>query len=257
MPGANSPEGAVARSGGPAYQQIRDVLADEISREIWKVGSTLPNEKRLSARFRVSIGTIRRAIESLEKSGLVTKMQGLGTFVAAKSLPQPVYDRAVPFKLNNHWATEYVGTEVKTELISLECIEADDEESRALGIEMGDPIWLIEVRHMLHSQLIAYEQLCLSKRLFPKLSIAMLQQSEGNLYRLASEVFQMRIGQMTDEVSVTSMEPRIASLFNKVPDTPSLRVFRITQSMDNTPIEKREVWLDPSFAHYKATPELS
>jgi len=85
MPGANSPEGAVARSGGPAYQQIRDVLADEISREIWKVGSTLPNEKRLSARFRVSIGTIRRAIESLEKSGLVTKMQGLGTFVAAKS----------------------------------------------------------------------------------------------------------------------------------------------------------------------------
>lgn len=257
MRGANSLDGPVVPSGGPAYQQIGEVLAQEIFRQIWKVGDCLPNEKKLSERFGVSIGTIRRAIESLEKSGLVSKMQGLGTFVTKQALPSPVYNRADPFKLNDHWATEYVGTEVKTELISLECIEADDEESRALGIKMGDPIWLIEVRHMLHTQLIAYEQLCLSKKLFPKLSIEMLQRSEGNLYRLASEVFQMRIGQVTDEVSVKSMEPRIASLFNKIPDSPSLRVFRITHSMDNTPIEKREVWLDPSFTHYKATPELS
>jgi GntR family transcriptional regulator len=257
MRGANSLDGPVVRSGGPAYQQISEVLTHEIFRQTWKVGEPLPNEKKLSDRFQVSIGTIRRAIEALETSGLVTKMQGLGTFVTNKALPSPVYDRADPFKLNDHWATEYAGTEVKTELISLESIQANTEESRALGVTLGDPIWLIEVRHMLRTQLIAYEQLCLSKKVFPKLSIEMLQKSAGNLYRLASEVFQMRIGQMTDEVSVKSMEPRIASLFNKIPDAPSLRVFRITHSMDNTPIEKREVWLDPSFAHYKATPELS
>jgi GntR family transcriptional regulator len=257
MRGSNSLDGPVVRSGGPAYQQISEVLAQEIFRQIWKVGDSLPNEKKLSERFGVSIGTIRRAIESLERSGLISKMQGLGTFVTKQALPTRTYDRATPFKLNDHWATEYVGTEVKTELISLESIQAGHEESRALDIEPGDLIWLIEVRHMLHNQLIAYEQLCLSKKLFPKLSVEMLQKSEGNLYRLASEVFQMRIGQMTDEVSVKSMEPRIANLFNKIPDTPSLRVFRITHSMDNTPIEKREVWLDPSFAHYKATPELT
>ncbi|OCY13352.1 MAG: hypothetical protein BEV12_24090 [Microcystis aeruginosa CACIAM 03] len=77
-------------------------------------------KKMLSDRFQVSIGTIRRAIEALEKSGLVTKLQGIGTFVTEKALPSPVYDRADPFKLNDHWATEYSGTEVKTELISLE-----------------------------------------------------------------------------------------------------------------------------------------
>jgi len=92
---------------------------------------------------------------------------------------------------------------------------------------------------------------------FPNLSIEMLKSTKTNLYRLASEVFQMRIGQMTDEVSVRSMDSRVASLFNKTEDSPSLRVFRITHSMDNTPIEKREVWLDPSYAHYKAKPELS
>lgn len=255
--GSNSLDGPVVRSGGPAYQQICNTLTQEISRQIWKLGDALPNEKKLSTRFNVSIGTIRRAIDSLEKLGLVSRKQGLGTFVIGEALPQLLYDRAIPFKLNDHWATEYAGTEVKTELISLETVQADDEEARALGIATGDDIWLIEVRHMLHTRLVAYEQLCVSKKLFPKLSVKMLQSSQGNLYRLASEVFQMRIGQMTDEVSVKTMEPRIASLFNKIPDAPSLRVFRVTHSMDNTPIEKREVWLDPSYAHYKASPELS
>ena len=118
-------------------------------------------------------------------------------------------------------------------------------------------MWLIEVQHLLNTQVIAFEQLCVSKRVFPNLSIEMLKSTKTNLYRLASEVFQMRIGQMTDEVSVRSMDSRVASLFNKTEDSPSLRVFRITHSMDNTPIEKREVWLDPSYAHYKAKPELS
>lgn len=257
MRGSNTLDGPVVRSGGPAYQQISEVLAQEIFRQIWKVGDSLPNEKKLSQRFGVSIGTVRRAIESLEKSGLISKMQGLGTFVTDRALPSPVYDRADPFKLNDHWATEYAGTDVKTELINLETLAANLEESKALGIDVGESIWLIEVRHMLHTQMVAYEQLCLSKKLFPELCIEMLQTSGGNLYRLASEVFQMRIGQMTDEVSMKYMEPHIASLFNKIPDAPSLRVFRITHSMDNTPIEKREVWLDPSFAHYKASPELS
>lgn len=180
MRGSNSLDGPVVRSGGPAYLQISEVLSNEIFRQTWKVGEPLPNEKKLSDRFQVSIGTIRRAIEALEKSGLVTKLQGIGTFVTEKALPSPVYDRADPFKLNDHWATEYSGTEVKTELISLESIEADAEESRALGVALGDPIWLIEVRHMLHTQLIAYEQLCLSKKVFPKLSLEMLQKSAGD-----------------------------------------------------------------------------
>ncbi|HEX4917695.1 MAG TPA: GntR family transcriptional regulator [Limnobacter sp.] len=256
MRGANKLGGPVVKSGGPAYLQILDVLTREISQQVWKVGEALPNEKKLSARFGVSIGTVRRAVVALEKAGMVSKMQGLGTFVT-ESAASPVYGDTPPFKLNDHWATEYQGTQVRTDLIRLEKMAAQAEEAKALGLQAGDPIWSIEVRHMLGKQLIAFEQLCLSTRAFPTLSMDMLAQTGGNLYRLAAEVFQMRIGQMVDEVSVKTMDSRIANLFNKHIDTPSLRVFRITHSLDDTPIEKREVWLDPSFAHYKATPGLN
>jgi GntR family transcriptional regulator len=87
MRGSNTLDGPVVRSGGPAYQQISEVLAQEIFRQTGKSASLLPNEKKLSERFGVSIGTVRRAIESLEKSGLIAKMQGLGTFVTDRALP--------------------------------------------------------------------------------------------------------------------------------------------------------------------------
>ncbi|WP_370262265.1 GntR family transcriptional regulator [Limnobacter sp.] len=253
MRGTNDSTGPVLKGGGPAYLQILDVLTREISQQVWKVGEALPNEKKLSERFGVSIGTVRRAVESLEKAGFVSKMQGLGTFVKDTG-NLPVYHSNLPFKLHAQWLAEEPSPKVRSNLIRLEKMSAGHEEANALGLQIGDPIWSIEVRHQLGQQLIALEQLCVSTRVFPTLSMDMLTQSDGNLYRLAAEVFQTRVGQMVDEVSVRSMDSRIANLFNKHIDTPSLRVFRITRSLDNTPIEKREVWVDPSYAHYKATP---
>jgi len=52
MRGSNSLDGPVVRSGGPAYQQISEVLTDEIFRQTWKVGEPLPNEKNCRTVFR-------------------------------------------------------------------------------------------------------------------------------------------------------------------------------------------------------------
>lgn len=249
--------GAVAKSGGPAYQQISEILRAEIASQVWPAGIALPNEKKLSDRFSVSIGTIRRAIENMERDGLVIKMQGLGTFVQANSLPEAHYQGIHPFRLNQESTPTADKEVVLTELTRLELTTASLEEAKALGLSKGDPIWMIEVQHRLHGQLVAYEHLCVSQRQFPGLTKDMLTQTGGNLYRLAAEVFKMRIGQMVDEVSMKSMAPHVANLFNKAANEPSLRVFRITHSMDDTPIEKREVWLDPAMAHYKARSELS
>lgn len=51
MRGSNSLDGPVVRSGGPAYQQISEVLTDEIFRQTWKVGEPLPNEKKTVGPF--------------------------------------------------------------------------------------------------------------------------------------------------------------------------------------------------------------
>jgi GntR family transcriptional regulator len=48
----------------------------------WKPGESIPSEMDLAARYRVSQGTVRKAIDELAAENLVVRRQGKGTFVA-------------------------------------------------------------------------------------------------------------------------------------------------------------------------------
>lgn len=76
----------------PLYSQVRDVLLARIRGGEWGAGETLPNEFLLAADFGVSIGTIRRAIEGLEETGIVKRIQGRGTFVSGPG-PSALQDK--------------------------------------------------------------------------------------------------------------------------------------------------------------------
>lgn len=67
----------------PRYQDVADVLIDEISIGTFPVGSMLPTELELCERFGVSRYTVREALRRLEEMGLVARRQGSGTVVQA------------------------------------------------------------------------------------------------------------------------------------------------------------------------------
>lgn len=71
----------------PLYQQVREALLDRIRAGDWQPGLPLPNELTLAEEFGVGIGTVRRAIEGLERSGIVRRKQGRGTFLTGGGLP--------------------------------------------------------------------------------------------------------------------------------------------------------------------------
>lgn len=70
------------RGGKPLYGTIRGRLLERIGRREWAPGEALPNEVALAHQFEVSVGTVRKAIEGLEASGVIVRRQGLGTFVS-------------------------------------------------------------------------------------------------------------------------------------------------------------------------------
>lgn len=71
-----------ARAGGePLYKQLVQTLKQEILRGVFPVGSQLPTEDELSARFAVSRHTVREALRQLRADGLVASRQGSGTTV--------------------------------------------------------------------------------------------------------------------------------------------------------------------------------
>ena len=69
-------------AGGTLYQQIVDRLKREVSEGRLKPGAALPSFRQLAEDLLVSVITVKRAYEELEREGIIFRRQGLGTFVA-------------------------------------------------------------------------------------------------------------------------------------------------------------------------------
>jgi len=71
-----------AAGPGTLYQQIVDGLKRQVSEGRLPPGTALPSFRVLAEDLLVSVITVKRAYEELEREGLVYRRQGLGTFVA-------------------------------------------------------------------------------------------------------------------------------------------------------------------------------
>ena len=67
---------------GALYRQIVDRVKREISEGRLKPGAALPSFRQFAEDLLVSVITVKRAYEELEREGIVFRRQGLGTFVA-------------------------------------------------------------------------------------------------------------------------------------------------------------------------------
>ena len=71
-----------AAAPGPLYLQIINSLKREISEGRLHAGSPLPSFRGLAEELLVSVITVKRAYEELEREGIIYRRQGLGTFVS-------------------------------------------------------------------------------------------------------------------------------------------------------------------------------
>lgn len=67
----------------PKFAQIKQFIVDKIKNGSWQEDQRVPSENELSSQFSVSRMTARRALSELTDAGILTRSQGLGTFVAS------------------------------------------------------------------------------------------------------------------------------------------------------------------------------
>lgn len=81
-------------SGKPIYQQIFDQLSGQIVRGELKPGTMLPPIRTVAKELRISVITIKKAWEDLERLGFIYTMVGRGCFVADLSAGDIVSKRS-------------------------------------------------------------------------------------------------------------------------------------------------------------------
>ena len=70
-----------AKSSLPIYEQIERQIKDKIISGELKEGELLPSIRNLAADLKISVITIKRAYEDLEKEGMIYSVQGKGFYV--------------------------------------------------------------------------------------------------------------------------------------------------------------------------------
>lgn len=124
---------------GPVWQAIAQTLAAEIDAERLAPGARLPSEAELAGRFGVNRHTVRRAIESLTRRGVVRVEQGRGAFVA-----EAVLDYAVSARTRfSEWIRRH--DKVPTgQVLRIRELPAAGMVAEALGIAPGEMVALLE-----------------------------------------------------------------------------------------------------------------
>ena len=67
---------------GPLYRQIIEGIKRELSEGRLEAGEALPSFRTLAEDLLVSVITVKRAYEELEREGILFRKQGLGTFIS-------------------------------------------------------------------------------------------------------------------------------------------------------------------------------
>ena len=239
-PGVHATRLAVAK---PLYSQVRDVLLRRIGQGEWSAGDSLPNEFLLSSDFGVSIGTIRRAIEGLEQTGVLKRIQGRGTYVAGPGA-MALEDKFCRLRIAGSAAAE-----ITHELDGIARRRVDADEARALHIGSNDDITAIRQRVIVASTVVGIEVSTVSAARFPRLET---QLPYGQLVYRALAEYGTLVSHASEAIGSGAASPEVAALLGCAPGHPLLEVQRTALTIDKEPVEYRR-----SHYHLAVVPGLT
>jgi GntR family transcriptional regulator len=75
----------------PRSTQISETLIREIASGLLADGARLPTERRMAADYGVAVGTLRKALATLEQHGLLERVQGSGNYIRRRPNVRSVY----------------------------------------------------------------------------------------------------------------------------------------------------------------------
>ena len=242
--------GAVSTpSFSPLYQQIKALLVGRLQAGEWAPGQAIPSEVDLAARFRVSQGTVRKAIDEMATENLLVRRQGKGTFVATHA------EQATQYRFLRLMSDDGSATPLQRRLLDCRRMRAPAEVARLLGLKAGEPA--VQVRRLLLAgsgealQPVVLDDLWLPGALFKGLTAERLAAWRGPMYRLFEAEFAVQMIRAEERLRAVAAAPEEAALLAVAPGAPLLSVERLSFTYGDRPVELRRGLYHTRHHHYR------
>jgi GntR family transcriptional regulator len=247
-PLVGSPVARDRRLAVPLYVQLREALRSQIEEQGLRPGDRLPTEVELEARYGVSRSTIRQAVGELEAEGLLRRVQGKGTFVAAPKIQH------LPVLTSFSELLRSQGHRPSHRLLRSTIVPASPQVAHDLALDEGLP-----GRH-LERLLVADDQPVGVSRTW--LPLAVLGDHDayidrgvhdgGSLYRLLADSSPELVpNRGTETIQPALAGPEESRLLGCEPGTPLLEIRRCTWTATDLPLERTQLVFVPGRYEYR------
>ena len=218
----------------PLYAQLKDALLREIREGGFEPGDRFPTEAAIRDRYGVSRATVRQALRDLEESGVIRKVQGLGTFVAVPKI------RHIPLLTSFAELAASQGFRPSHRVLSSAVDGAPADVAGELGIPEGT-----HCRHLRRLFLADGETVGLAETWLPVDALGghdlLLERSRlngGSMYEvLRREPIGLVLDHASETISPGVADAGSASLLGCDPGTPVLLIRRLTFTPEGRAVE--------------------
>jgi GntR family transcriptional regulator len=242
--GMNSTSIEKSPTFSPLYQQIKILIMQGLQSGEWKPGELIPSEVDLAVRFKVSQGTVRKAIDELSAENLLVRRQGKGTFVATHHEPQ------VQFRFLRLQPDAGEVTYPNTRIVELKRLRASADIAAVLSIRLGDPVVYFYRLQSFEDIPTMLDEIWLPGPMFKGLTAKRLEEHTGSMYSLFETEFNTRMIRAVEKVRAVAADERASELLSIPKNTPLLSVERVAYTYADQPVEfRRGLYITDHF-HY-------
>jgi GntR family transcriptional regulator len=230
--------------GPPLYQQVRELLRNQIETGQIPLGGTLPTEMELRKAFNVSRATIRTAIKDLANEGLLRAKPGVGTAVI-RSRPEKKQSmlRGLTEDLRRQ------GVSSKAFVLKAELVEPVPFIRDQLQLSRSE-----RVLHLVRLRKIAATPFALINSYVPEsLGIGPNEDFSGPLYEVIERLHHLYIIYGKDTISARAARVEEAEGLDIDPGTPILFIRRTAFIEHDKPVEYVEASIRSDLYEYQVT----
>ncbi|MGX9734015.1 GntR family transcriptional regulator [Janthinobacterium aestuarii] len=229
----------------PLYQQIKALITQSLQSGEWKPGELIPSEVELAGRFKVSQGTVRKAIDELAAENLVMRRQGKGTFVSTH------HEARAHFRFLRLVPDEGVPHYPESKFIEVKRVRAPADVARLMDLKSGDAVIFIKRVQYFDGVPTIVEELWLPGLIFKGLTAERLVEYKGPMYGLFETEFGTRMIRASEQIRAVCADAGAAQLLNIDLGTPLLSSERVSFTYGDKPVELRRGLYLTSRHHYQ------
>ncbi|MAR73641.1 MULTISPECIES: GntR family transcriptional regulator [unclassified Halomonas] len=216
----------------PLYQQIKEVLLQRIVSGEWAPGTFIPSESALAKEYQVSVGTLRKALDSLASDNVVIRYQGKGTVVATHDQDSSLFRF---FHLTRLDGSRSLPT---SRILVRERRPANEEEMEVLGLEDADDVIHIRRVRELDERPALLEDVVVAATRFPTLE-SLPETLPNTLYQLYQQRFGCNVSHAEERLFAVAAGKDEAHHLEIAEGSPILEIRRVARDIQEQALEYR------------------